>query len=37
MTRKCYPTTPIHYVNATPYVGHAYATIAADFLRYGDR
>jgi methionyl-tRNA synthetase len=27
-----YVTTPIYYVNATPHVGHAYTTIAADIL-----
>jgi methionyl-tRNA synthetase len=27
-----YVTTPIYYVNATPHVGHAYTTIAADVL-----
>jgi len=27
-----YITTPIYYVNATPHVGHAYTTIAADVL-----
>jgi methionyl-tRNA synthetase len=27
-----YITTPIYYVNATPHVGHAYTTIAADIL-----
>jgi methionyl-tRNA synthetase len=27
-----YLTTPIYYVNATPHVGHAYTTIAADIL-----
>ena len=25
-------TTPIYYVNATPHIGHAYTTIAADIL-----
>ncbi|MFQ6132016.1 MAG: methionine--tRNA ligase [Armatimonadota bacterium] len=37
-----YITTPIYYVNASPHIGHAYTTIAADVLsRYrrlrGDR
>ena len=27
-----YITTPIYYVNATPHVGHAYTTIAADIF-----
>ena len=27
-----YVTTPIYYVNATPHVGHAYTTMAADIL-----
>ncbi len=27
-----YITTPIYYVNATPHIGHAYTTIAADIL-----
>ena len=27
-----YLTTPIYYVNATPHIGHAYTTIAADVL-----
>jgi methionyl-tRNA synthetase len=29
---RFYVTTPIYYVNATPHVGHAYTTIAADVL-----
>jgi methionyl-tRNA synthetase len=29
---RFYVTTPIYYVNATPHVGHAYTTIAADIL-----
>jgi methionyl-tRNA synthetase len=29
---RFYITTPIYYVNATPHVGHAYTTIAADIL-----
>ena len=27
-----YVTTPIYYVNASPHIGHAYTTIAADIL-----
>jgi methionyl-tRNA synthetase len=27
-----YLTTPIYYVNATPHIGHAYTTIAADIV-----
>jgi methionyl-tRNA synthetase len=27
-----YITTPIYYVNATPHIGHAYTTIAADIV-----
>ena len=30
-----YLTTPIYYVNATPHIGHAYTTVAADvFVRH---
>jgi methionyl-tRNA synthetase len=29
---RVYLTTPIYYVNATPHIGHAYTTIAADVL-----
>jgi methionyl-tRNA synthetase len=29
---RFYLTTPIYYVNATPHIGHAYTTIAADTL-----
>ncbi len=29
---KFYVTTPIYYVNATPHIGHAYTTIAADVI-----
>src|SRR6184192_1338789 len=29
---RYYVTTPIYYVNATPHIGHAYTTIAADVL-----
>ena len=28
-----YITTPLYYVNASPHIGHAYTTIAADILR----
>ena len=27
-----YITTPIHYVNDLPHIGHAYTTVAADVL-----
>ena len=30
MENKFYVTTPIYYINDSPHVGHAYATIAAD-------
>ncbi len=30
--RPIYITTPIYYVNDRPHIGHAYTTIAADFL-----
>src|SRR5262249_18354843 len=29
---RYYLTTPIYYVNASPHIGHAYTTIAADAL-----
>jgi methionyl-tRNA synthetase len=29
---RFYVTTPIYYVNASPHIGHAYTTIAADIL-----
>ena len=29
---RFYLTTPIYYVNATPHIGHAYTTIAADIV-----
>jgi methionyl-tRNA synthetase len=29
---RFYVTTPIYYVNATPHIGHAYTTIAADIV-----
>jgi methionyl-tRNA synthetase len=32
MDVRYYLTTPIYYVNATPHIGHAYTTIAADIL-----
>ena len=32
MTKKCYITTPIYYVNSVPHLGHAYTTIALDIL-----
>jgi methionyl-tRNA synthetase len=30
--KKFYVTTPIYYINASPHIGHAYTTIAADVL-----
>ncbi|MBI3298058.1 MAG: methionine--tRNA ligase [Elusimicrobia bacterium] len=30
MTKKFYITTPLYYVNASPHIGHAYTTLAAD-------
>lgn len=30
--RPFYVTTPIYYVNDVPHIGHAYTTVAADFL-----
>jgi len=30
---KFYVTTPIYYVNATPHIGHAYTTLAADTIK----
>ncbi len=30
MPEKFFLTTPIYYINATPHIGHAYTTIAAD-------
>lgn len=30
--KKFYLTTPLYYVNASPHIGHAYTTIAADTL-----
>ncbi|MFC1644744.1 class I tRNA ligase family protein [Patescibacteria group bacterium] len=32
MNDKFYITTPIYYANASPHIGHAYTTIAADTL-----
>lgn len=32
MTDYFYITTPIYYVNDVPHIGHAYTTIAADFI-----
>lgn len=32
MKNKFYITTPIYYANASPHIGHAYTTIAADVL-----
>jgi len=32
MPDKFYVTTPIYYVNDKPHIGHAYTSIAADFL-----
>ncbi|MBI5596814.1 MAG: methionine--tRNA ligase [Elusimicrobia bacterium] len=32
MKKKFYITTPLYYVNASPHIGHAYTTIAADVL-----
>ena len=29
---RFYITTPIYYVNATPHIGHAYTTVAADIV-----
>lgn len=30
--KKFYITTPIYYINASPHIGHAYTTLAADVL-----
>jgi methionyl-tRNA synthetase len=30
--KKIYLTTPLYYVNASPHIGHAYTTLAADIL-----
>ncbi|PJA49648.1 MAG: hypothetical protein CO171_04745, partial [Syntrophobacterales bacterium CG_4_9_14_3_um_filter_49_8] len=32
MEKVFFITTPIYYVNASPHIGHAYTTIAADVL-----
>ena len=32
MTKPFYITTPIYYVNDKPHIGHAYTTIAADYM-----
>jgi methionyl-tRNA synthetase len=32
MTERYFITTPIYYVNASPHIGHAYTSIAADVL-----
>src|SRR5918996_5211891 len=32
MTDTFYITTPIYYVNDVPHIGHAYTTVAADFV-----
>ena len=32
MANKFYITTPLYYVNASPHIGHAYTTVAADCL-----
>ena len=32
MPNPFYVTTPIYYVNDRPHIGHAYTTVAADFL-----
>jgi methionyl-tRNA synthetase len=32
MSKRFYVTTPLYYVNATPHIGHAYTTLAADIL-----
>ena len=33
MTRRTfYLTTPIYYVNDVPHLGHAYTTVACDFI-----
>ena len=31
-TKAFYVTTPIYYVNDAPHIGHAYTTVAADFI-----
>src|ERR1700727_2109237 len=32
MTRSCYITTPIYYVNGAPHIGHAYTSVATDVM-----
>jgi methionyl-tRNA synthetase len=32
MSRPFYVTTPIYYINDRPHIGHAYTTIAADYM-----
>jgi len=32
MTKRCYITTPIYYVNGAPHMGHAYTSIATDVM-----
>ena len=32
MSRRCYVTTPIYYVNDIPHIGHAYTTVAGDVI-----
>ncbi len=32
MSKPFYVTTPIYYINDRPHIGHAYTTIAADYL-----
>ncbi|MBI5867910.1 MAG: methionine--tRNA ligase [candidate division Zixibacteria bacterium] len=36
-SRPIYITTPIYYVNDRPHIGHAYTSIAADFLARANR
>ena len=32
MSNKFYITTPIYYVNDRPHIGHAYTSVATDFI-----
>jgi len=32
MSKACYITTPLYYVNAAPHIGHSYTEVAADCL-----
>jgi len=32
MSKKVYVTTPIYYVNDKPHIGHAYTSVATDFI-----